>query len=55
MQTNNERTFPLVVAEYIGEKKAMGIKFDKATMTLKRICILQQKTDKGEPVFQGII
>lgn len=51
MQTNNERTFPLVVAEYIGEKKAMGIKFDKATMTLKRICILQQKTDKGEPVL----
>ncbi len=51
MQTSNERTFPTVVAEYIEEKRAMGIKFEKAAMILKTICLLQEETDKGIPVL----
>lgn len=51
MQTINKLTFSSIVAGYIEEKKALGIKFEKVTSILKRICLLQQETDKGEPVL----
>lgn len=51
MQSNNEQTFSFVVSEYIAEKKALGLKFNKGAQVLKRICLLQEETDKGMPVL----
>lgn len=51
MQSSSDKTFSMIVAEYIEEKRAMGFKFDNAARTLKSICRLQVETDKGKAVL----
>ena len=40
-----------MIDDYVKEKKAMGIKFEKQAKIPKRICLLQQETDSGKPVL----
>ncbi len=46
---SNEKTFALVVDDYIQEKLAMGFQYKKGIQMLRQIVILQQEIDRGSP------
>lgn len=48
---SSEMTFPGIVDEYIQEKFAMGCRFDKGALMLRRIVAIQHEIDRGKPTL----